>query len=289
VTIASTTSEEHDLAGARCAAYSLIALGFRYPDREWLSSLCEPTRWRTCPEHLADALDGASGHFPALRTVIDNLEQSGLEPLQEQFAALFGHSVRGACPPYELEFGRSEIIQRSADLADISGFYAAFGLELSGIINERADHISVEAEFLAVLCAKEALGIERENRDLVASVRHAQRLFLQSHLGRWLPAFSRRVLETSPGDFYAPLAEFARDFVAGECQRLGVSLGSPCLQLRPVDPIQEAAQSCGVPGECTAVSTTDEGVRTSPGEPCERGRVGEQFTQLNVALGSHGR
>ena len=264
------TLNDADGASIRCAAYSLIAQGFRYPDNEWLSSLSDQAPWAAWAGRLGETHGEASTQLAALRGVIATLGgASVLNPLQEQFDVVFGHSVRGACPPYELEFGRSEIIQRASDLADISGFYAAFGMELGGEISERADHISVEAEFLAVLCAKEACGLENMDPALVESARSAQRAFLKSHLGHWLPAFTRQVLESKPCDFYCRLSGFANAFVTCDCQRLGVSLGSPYLELRPVDAIEEAAQSCGVPGECGEAK-------------------GEQFTQLNVAIDSDG-
>lgn len=264
-------SNDADCAGIRCAAYSLIAQGFRYPDDEWLASLSDQAPWAAWAGRLGESHGEASTQLAALRTVIATLGgTSALDPLQEQFDGVFGHSVRGACPPYELEFGRSEVIQRASDLADISGFYAAFGMELAGEINERADHISVEAEFLAVLCAKEACGVENMDPDLVESARSAQRAFLEAHLGRWLPAFTRQILESKPCDFYACLSGFADGFVTCDCQRLGVSLGSPYLELRPVDAVEEATQSCGVPGEC--------------GES-----KGEQLTQLNVTIGNDGQ
>jgi len=254
----------------RCAAYGLIAHGFRYPDDPWLSTLTDPQRWKDWMRGLSETHRDAVAPLSKLREVVEGLNQrSGLDHLQEQFAFLFGHSVRGKCPPYELEFGKSEVIQRASDLADISGFYSAFGMELAGEVSERPDHLSVEAEFMAVLCAKAACGIESEEEELVETVLGAQRQFLKSHLGRWLPAFSRRVQESQPCDFYGGLSDFASAFVTCDCQRIDVSLGSPYLQLRPVDPVQEATQSCGVPGECDATG-------------------GERLTQLKLAASDEG-
>lgn len=269
ITNAPTTSNSN-AAIAGCAAYGLLAHGFRYPDHEWLSALKDPNRWRGWTEHLAQTHREAAEPLSALRAAVDGLrERSALEPLQEQFAFIFGHSVRGKCPPYELEFGKSEVIQRASDLADISGFYAAFGMELAGDLSERQDHISVESEFLAVLCAKAACGIEKDDRELVETACAAQRQFLKSHLGRWLPAFVRQVRDSDPCDFYNALSDFAGSFVACECRRFGVSPGSAYLQLRPVDPVQEATQTCGVGDECATAS-------------------GQPFTPLSVTVGQGG-
>jgi len=262
--------DELSAAKAGAAAYSLMAHGFRYPDGAWLATLTDPERWQDWTCQLSETHHEAMAPLEALRLAIEGLNtSSGLEQLQEQFALLFGHSVRGTCPPYELEFGKSEVIQRASDLADISGFYAAFGMELTGDVSERADHFSVESEFLAVLSAKAACAIESHDQEHLATVLDAQRAFLKSHLGRWFPAFSRRVMEFNPGSFYGRLADFTNAFLTSECKRFDVSLGSVYLQLRQVDPVQEATQSCGVPGEC--------------------GSTGDaQLTQLHVAGNNEG-
>jgi hypothetical protein len=76
----------------------------------------------------------------------------------------------------------------------------------------------------------------------------AQRKFLRDHLGRWAPAFTRRLTAATSEAGLRALAEFARAFIESECARFGVSAGSEDLLLRPVD---EAAESmcatCGMP------------------------------------------
>lgn len=261
----SQTLDDRNTASARCAAYGLIAHGFRYPDEVWYSALEDAARWREWPEWLGHCDEATGPTLRAIQSWISSRDAAaGTSQLQSEYAAAFGHSVRGACPPYELEYGTGEIIQRSSDLADTSGFYAAYGLEMAGAVSERPDHVSVEAEFMAVLCAKEAHGIEHDISELVDSVRSTQRCFLRDHLAGWLPALLRRVRKAGLSDFYSNLADFASAFLSSECARLDVTLGSPYLELRPTDPTAESTQSCGVPGECTPAA-------------------GGRFTQLNVS------
>lgn len=262
------TPDERTAAGAGAAAYGLIAHGFRYPDLEWLTVLVDPRRWQAWPDALPESHREVGKPFEALREAAGQMNApAALEKLQEQYAFLFGHSVRGKCPPYELEFGKSEVIQRASDLADISGFYSAFGMEITGGVSERPDHISVEAEFMAVLCAKEISGWSNQNLGLIETVHHAQTEFLKTHMGRWIPAFAQRVMASVDDGFYGLLARFADAWVASDCQRFCISRGSPYMELRPVDPVQEGTQSCGLPAEC------------GTGGP-------EELTQLNVAIGN---
>lgn len=257
-------------ASAGCAAYGLMAHGFRYPDERWRAVLTDPDRWRDWPEELPESHRAAHEPLLALREAVERLKEPvGLAPCQEQFAFLFGHSVRGKCPPYELEFGQGEVIQRASDLADISGFYAAFGMAVTGEVSERPDHLSVQAEFLAVICAKALCGLENGDEELVAISQHAQVEFLKAHLGRWLPGLTRRVRESVDTGFYRALANFADAWVTCDCKRCGISVGSPYLPLRPIDPVQETTQSCGLPSECVA-------------------KASEALIPLNIAVGGDG-
>jgi TorA maturation chaperone TorD len=149
-----------------------------------------------------------------------------------------------------MEYGQGEIVQQAPILADITGFYAAFGLEMPPTVHERADHVSVECEFMSILATKEAWAVESVNQEAVEIFRDAQARFLEDHLGRWLPALARRIEEADPNGFYGELGGFAASFIAEECVRFGIPVGPPLLELRPIDPTADATISCGVEESC---------------------------------------
>jgi len=249
-----------DTAQARCAAFGLLAHAFRYPDDEMLDGLLDPAHWFSWPTVLAKFDAPAAEKLTALSTWVEEngqQPQTALSTLRDAYAALFGHAVRGSCPPYELEYARGEIIQQASELADISGFYNAFGMELSGALSERADHVAVECEFMSVLCAKEARVIESDDAAAMEICFDAQRAFLRDHLAQWLPAFARRIAEAEQDGFYGRLAQFASTFIRGEAQRFEIGVGPQWIELRPVDPARDSAVECdGSAGEDRLVPLT---------------------------------
>ncbi|MEK7710854.1 MAG: molecular chaperone TorD family protein [Planctomycetota bacterium] len=249
-------NSEGNVARARGAGYGFIGHGFRYPDRAMLCTLTDAHCWSGWPA-LLGAVDAEVGRrIDDLRTelthianAVGNSDRRRLDELHDAYAALFGHTVRGQCPAYELEYGQGEIIQRASDLADISGFYAAFGLAVVQSFGDRPDHVTVECEFMSTLCTKEAHAIESDDTEQVETVRRAQRLFLRDHLGRWLPAFADRAANAD-SSFYSRLARFAAVFIRLESRRLDVPVGPTRLELRPVDAEQETTINCGGADMC---------------------------------------
>jgi len=78
---------------------------------------------------------------------------------------------------------------------------------------------------------------------------------LREHLGRWSPAFARRLARAATAPGLAALAAFTRDFITAECSRYGLAAGSEDLLLRPVDAVDQLCASCGLqnlpPGACS--------------------------------------
>jgi DMSO reductase family type II enzyme chaperone len=251
-----------DVASARSAAYGLLARAFRYPDSAHWSLLTDRQRWRTWPKIL-------NRESPEAGDALRRLQERFLSPdpgrlvsiaaAQATYSRLFGHAVKGACPAYELEYATGEIFQRVASLADLQGFYGAFGLELKSQARERADHVSVECEFMSVLAAKEAYAEQEHVDEALRTVREAAGSFLEAHLGRWTLSLARRITDADPGGLYGSLGEFARSFIRSECRRYDVSAGPQALELRSSDEVDETVQRCAVGKPGAACSMTASG------------------------------
>ncbi len=140
--------------------------------------------------------------------------------LNEAYERTFGLLVSGTCPPYETEYVNSKFtFQRSQQLADVSGFYTAFGLEPSSQHPERQDHIVLELEFMAFLLGLErraAESDELESGERVAVCRDALERFLEQHLAWWVPTFSKLLSMEDPEGYYGALARFLAAFVPAE-------------------------------------------------------------------------
>lgn len=117
-------------------------------------------------------------------------------------------------------------------LADVAGFYKAFGLENTETL--LIDHFSVEAEFMAHLLLKETYAMLVRNSEMEDVVRDAENKFLRDHLGR-SAAYFTLLKQRVPN--LAKVAKCGEVFLKGELKKYSILLSTPLpmLQEEPKD------------------------------------------------------
>jgi DMSO reductase family type II enzyme chaperone len=236
-----------DLAMARSFVHRFLAKTYEDPMPEgwrWLTLVQTINHLRAANAFIGQAL------LSSAEALIAALQPAGFDSFLNAYLAAFGHAARGSCPFNEVEYGdiKADPLFQPHRLADITAFYRAFGLEVTTDAGERQDHICLELEFMCVLAAKEAYALEHQlDADQLAQCRDAQKKFLREHLGRWTPAFSRRLAAATNEPTLRALAGFTCAFIESECARFGVNSGSEELSLRPVDEAADRmCDSCGI-------------------------------------------
>jgi len=209
-------------AQARSNVYRLLAAGFVYPDADFVAALNDGSSLSQLTEALATLsdLEELRGNLEVLcATVGRHAGTLQAHRLQAEYLRLFSGGLH--CPHHETDYAASTIFRKADVLADIAGFYRAFGLELSEENRERVDFIGVELEFMHYLAFKEAYAAEQGSQEKVELCREAQRKFLQDHLGPWVEAFQEMVAKNAHDSFYAPLSRLMAQFVERDGRRLG--------------------------------------------------------------------
>ena len=224
---------------ARAQAYALLARAFGRPDAWFDADVAEGC----FGEALAEALTalGYQEHAAAA-AAIGGVPEA---PLSDDFTRLFNPSVHANCPPYGTEYTAAHVFMRAQQLADVAGFYRAFGLRVAAGFRERPDHIASELEFMQVLTLKEARALARRERAHAGICRRAEARFLKEHLGRWLEPYAAKLAAAGGQGFYVRAAALARDFVAKDAAQLGVQ---PQIGIAPRADAPEPEIACPTPG-----------------------------------------
>jgi TorA maturation chaperone TorD len=218
---------------ARGAIYRLLGEAFAYP-RAWRfremahvagMAAVAPTTPEPVRPTLAHFADAARDADPAA--------------VAAEYVFLFDRQVR--CPPYEGAYGARGLAGKGAQLADVAGFYAAFGLRPADAQADMEDHIAAELEFMSALAVKEAYALAESHAEGLVVTRDAQAAFLRDHLGTWATAFARQVQAATPLPFYVAAAELLAAWVNAENFTLGVD---PARVASPDAPAEEDCFTC---------------------------------------------
>jgi TorA maturation chaperone TorD len=207
-----------DEALAFSELYRLLAAVFSYPDeslirgvRSGLTSAEQSRKRDNLPISLAGPLRRLRAAWQAPTVEELALEYSrlflgsALVPLRE---GGYGDGMRFAGQP--------------VDLADLNGFYLAFGLGPPAAAASPPDHLGTELEFMSLLFLKLAYALERRMNEQAEITREAMGKFLEDHLGRWVPPLSAALVEAGASPAYRAAADLLVSALALETARLGV-------------------------------------------------------------------
>lgn len=189
----------------RAAMLRLLAAGLLYPDAALKQRL------------LQDIAAMPADDAPVLVALERVWAMASDESLTDEYSRLF---IGGdAIVLHETSYSGTG---RSTELADINGFYLAFGFDLREGQHEVADHLGVQLEFCSLLLLKQAYAQAQGWPDKFEIARDATKAFLADHLGRWVGKVYERAVERQAAPVYQTLFEAVAAAVQRECQALAV-------------------------------------------------------------------
>lgn len=249
-TATTNTASDPAVLLARRACYRFVTLALADPLTGVWNELADPAT-RVLVTQAAEILreeDAAVARPLALgerpladldpATMLARLPQSASE-FNELYEGNFGLLGGSKCPPYETEYVPSKYtFQRSNMLADVAGFYNAFGLQTSTSNPDRPDHVALECEFMAQLLglqwqASQSAAPEAKSQAEVCQ--QAAHRFLQEHVAWWFPAFGKLLSLQDPGGFYEAVANFLAALIAAERALTGIAVPNQQVEPSPIE------------------------------------------------------
>jgi TorA maturation chaperone TorD len=260
------TAEGDAVLLARECLYRFLAASLSDPYTDRFDLVLDRRNQRLAAA-AADLLRHEAGESPAplgigerppedldLTTLLAELDRP-LEELRADYDRVFGLVQSHECPPYETEYHScTEPFFRTQQLADVAGFYRAFGLQTARAAPERPDHIAPELEFMAFLALKERLALESaggspDAADQAAVCAEAQRSFCGDHLAWWVPTFVRGLRRKAGEGLLAAVGEVLAAFVAAERLRFGLTAPRPPLQPASIERPEEQTSCLNCVGQ----------------------------------------
>jgi len=134
----------------------------------------------------------------------------GLESLKVDYAQLFVGPFKLLAPPYGSFYLEDSRFMGDSTI-DVRNWYEKEELDI--VAKDAPDHIAMELEFIYYLVAKQVQVSEDGNVQEIQLYQQKQKMFLCSHLTRWLPEFARNVQANAQTEFYKKLARLTGAFV----------------------------------------------------------------------------
>ena len=220
--------------------YKILSLGLAYP---------EERNWAMIDKHIM-TVEGFLEDV--ISTRVDNFKknlskyQQKIEEIRADYLSIFDTGRK--ISPYETEYMSEKVSRKPFELADIAGFYTAFGFDVKEDIRnkEALDHISIELEFMAILSWKAVYAREMKQDENLRIVQDARMKFFKEHLANWTFFYCQQVCSLSESDFFKGLAAILQLVLNIECERymLDVSLFDREMVREPYSGVRSDELTC---------------------------------------------
>ncbi|MBM4386968.1 MAG: molecular chaperone TorD family protein [Deltaproteobacteria bacterium] len=133
------------------------------------------------------------------------------ETLEDEYHYILGSG--GCCSPCESEHSGDRLGGKGRIMADVAGFYRAFGFIPDIETKSPVDDIAVELSFLSFSTFKEAYARYQGKEEEAGLCAEAKRKFMKEHLLIWIGSFSGKLKESAPESFYAKISVTLKDSI----------------------------------------------------------------------------
>ncbi|ACV22711.1 chaperone protein TorD [Slackia heliotrinireducens] len=208
---------------ARAATYALLSRLYNLEvDEKYLNALKE----MLYPVESGNELMN-EGHYH----IAKYLSNSWVEPLTD-LSVDYGRTFLGsgidtyaAAYPFESVYTSERRLLMADARDEVLAIYRANGLDKSDKWTVGEDHISVELEFMRILCLRAARALSEGDMDRAFRLFKTQQGFLEQHICIWTPVFTADIRRFSNTSFYQGIAELTDGFLQTETDLLASLVG----------------------------------------------------------------
>ena len=132
--------------------------------------------------------------------------------------AFIGHGIDGhaAAYPFESVYTSAKRLMMQGARDEVLALYRAEGVDKSADWKDGEDHVALELEFMKTLAERAAKALHEGDEAEAARLLQVQHAFLDDHLRKWLPTFTRDMGIFAKTDLYLGLARLTAGFLQVE-------------------------------------------------------------------------
>jgi TorA maturation chaperone TorD len=219
------------LAQARASGYAFLSAAFSQPPS---SEKIAVLRTEAFLDWAADIFSEAT--LAPLRKFTQAPEPVAelVRHLRQQFMGLFKVPGGQYVAPYESVFRDTRDMARQPvngllmgqAALDVQKWYRLAALDIAPDFKDLPDHIALELNYLATLCAKEQEFADAGDEAKLTRAQEMERDFLAAHVVTWVGALGDKIKEKTPELYFRALAQMLVEFTTQDLATLEETLGS---------------------------------------------------------------
>lgn len=141
-----------------------------------------------------------------------------------EYTRLFIGPERLPTPPWESAYCNESRLLFQIETLAVRKFYLKYGFISPVPGSEAEDHLGLELDFMAKLIDLALSEIDSQNRARVQTILSDQKVFLEEHLLKWVPALCQDIVQNADTGFYQGLAKVLEGVLILDLQGLNEML-----------------------------------------------------------------
>lgn len=208
---------------ARSFAYDILKCVFwQAPTRKFIRLLADGRIVPAFPfAESSDAIREAVGRTGKYLEGPDVLTRKGFERLHWDYTRLFIGPGKVPAPPWESIYRDVEHLHFSEETLEVRNAFSKYDLIPRDFGHEPDDHIGFELDYLHKLSELATRKAESADETGLAEILTDQRVFLDEHLLKWVPDWTRDVVKSAETEFYSGMAQLLEAYLRFDHETLG--------------------------------------------------------------------
>lgn len=155
----------------------------------------------------------------------DILSESAYNSLHWDYTRLFIGPDELPAPPWESAYCNEERLLFQKETLEVRGAYLKYSFLPVEFGTEADDHLGLELDFMFRLNELALTEIDNKDWKLLKQILTDQKLFLEEHLLKWVPALCNDIVNDARTEFYRGMANLLRGFLTLDLKALNEILG----------------------------------------------------------------
>ena len=201
-----------ELSKSRKEMYYFLTVAFTYQTLKEISRMVKD-------KSILASLPSEGEGFKLLRNYVEKASKQKVESTQDELE--IEHTGLFVLPnkkfrPYESAYITVDDglkLMGGPITKEVEKVYKGMGVEFTSALDETADYIGIEFEFLHLLCAKEEEAWSKGEGEDAFKILLLEREFLQGHVARWVFDFCDDLYKKAKLDFFKAIAIITKEYV----------------------------------------------------------------------------